>query len=122
MYYSTEIFKNATGDANAAFHSSVWIGLVNLLATFIAIGLVDKAGRQPLLLFGNFIQVVGLVAVGFLYVHNPRSPLLLWFVIVYTAAFAMAMGPLPWVVCSEIFPAKLRGRAIRAAGRSTPGR
>lgn len=112
MYYSTEIFRNATGNANAAFTSSVWIGLVNLIATFIAIGFVDKAGRKPLLLIGNAIQVVALVTVGFIYANNPHSPLLLGFVILYTAAFAMAMGPLPWIVCSEIFPAKLRGRAM----------
>ncbi len=49
MYYSTEIFKNATGNANAAFTSSVWIGLINFLATFGAILFVDKAGRKPLL-------------------------------------------------------------------------
>jgi MFS transporter, SP family, arabinose:H+ symporter len=112
MYYSTEIFKSATGDANAAFNSSMWIGLVNLLATFIAILLVDKAGRRPLLLIGNAFQVTALATVGFLYATRPDSPGLLWFVILYTAAFAMAMGPLPWVVCSEIFPAKLRGRAM----------
>ncbi len=112
MYYSTEIFRNATGDANAAFKSSVWIGLVNLLATFIAIGLVDKAGRKPLLLIGNAVQVAALVTVGFIYARAPHSSLLLGFVILYTAAFAMAMGPLPWIVCSEIFPAKLRGRAM----------
>jgi len=115
MYYSTEIFKNATGNAEAAFHCSVYIGLVNLLATFVAIGLVDLAGRRPLLVVGNLIQVIGLVTVGYLYKNHPHSPLLLWFVIVYTAAFAMAMGPLPWVVCSEIFPAKLRGRAMSVA-------
>lgn len=115
MYYSTEIFKNATRDANAAFTSSVWIGLVNFIATFIAIGLVDKAGRKPLLLFGNAVQVAALVAVGLIFAHNPHSPLLLGFVILYIAAFAMAMGPLPWIVCSEIFPAKLRGRAMSIA-------
>ncbi len=115
MYYSTEIFSTATGNANAAFSSSVWIGFVNLLATFIAIGLVDKAGRKPLLLMGNLIQVMALVAVGFIYAHNPHSPALLGFVILYIAAFAMAMGPLPWIVCSEIFPAKLRGRAMSLA-------
>lgn len=115
MYYSTEIFRNATGDANAAFASSVWIGLVNLLATFIAIGLVDKAGRKPLLLAGNAVQVVALVTVGFVFGRNPQSPALLAFVILYTAAFAMAMGPLPWIVCSEIFPARLRGRAMSVA-------
>lgn len=115
MYYSTEIFKNATGDAHAAFKSSVWIGLINLLATFIAILLVDKAGRKPLLLIGNAIQVIALGTVGFIYASHPQSPALLWFVILYTAAFAMAMGPLPWIVCSEIFPAKLRGRAMSVA-------
>ncbi|HXB60452.1 MAG TPA: sugar porter family MFS transporter [Candidatus Acidoferrales bacterium] len=115
MYYSTEIFRNATGNASAAFTSSIWIGLVNFIATFIAIGLVDRAGRKPLLLVGNAIQVAALAAVGFIYGHNPHSSALLGFVILYIAAFAMAMGPLPWIVCSEIFPAKLRGRAMSVA-------
>jgi SP family arabinose:H+ symporter-like MFS transporter len=112
MYYSTEIFRNATGNANAAFASSVWIGLVNLIATFGAILFVDKAGRKPLLLVGNVIQVIGLLSVGVIFAGNPHSPALLGFVLVYIAAFAIAMGPLPWIVCSEIFPAKLRGRAM----------
>ena len=115
MYYSTEIFKNATNDANAGFASSIWIGLVNLIATFVAIGFVDKAGRKPLLLFGNVVQVAALVEVGRIYAHDPHSRALLGFVILYIAAFAMAMGPLPWIVCSEIFPAKLRGRAMSVA-------
>jgi SP family arabinose:H+ symporter-like MFS transporter len=115
MYYSTDIFKAATGDANAAFTSSVWIGFVNLIATFVAIAFVDMAGRKPLLLLGNTVQVVGLVAVGYIYSVNPHSHYLLWGVITYTAAFAMAMGPIPWILCSEIFPAKLRGRAMSVA-------
>jgi len=73
---------------------------------------VDKAGRKPLLLIGNTVQVIALIAVGAIYGTNPHSPALLWFVLLYIAAFAMAMGPLPWIVCSEIFPAKLRGRAM----------
>jgi MFS transporter, SP family, arabinose:H+ symporter len=112
MYYSTDIFKAATGDANAAFTSSIWIGFINLIATFVAIMFVDKAGRKPLLLIGNAIQVVGLVMVGYIYSVNPHSKMLLGGVITYTAAFAMAMGPIPWILCSEIFPAKLRGRAM----------
>jgi MFS transporter, SP family, arabinose:H+ symporter len=112
MYYSTEIFKTATGNADAAFSSSVWIGLINFLATFGAIAFVDKAGRKPLLLLGNAVQVGALVAVGLIFVRNPLSPALLWFVLLYIAAFAIASGPLPWIVCSEIFPARLRGRAM----------
>ena len=112
IYYSTEIFKTATVNADVAFQSSVIIGLVNVLATLIAILLIDKAGRKPLLLVGNAIQVIGLVMVGYIYAVNPHSKLLLVGVITYTAAFAMAMGAIPWVLCSEIFPAKLRGRAM----------
>jgi sugar porter (SP) family MFS transporter len=112
MYYSTEIFKTATGSADAAFSSSVWIGLVNFLATFGAILLVDKAGRKPLMLIGNAVQVIGLLTVGIIFLNNPHSHALLWFVLLYISAFAIAAGPLPWVVCSEIFPAKLRGRAM----------
>jgi MFS transporter, SP family, arabinose:H+ symporter len=115
MYYSTDIFKAATGDANAAFTSSVWIGFVNLIATFVAIAFVDIAGRKPLLLVGNAVQIVGLLAVGYVYSVNPHSPYLLLGVITYTAAFAMAMGPIPWILCSEIFPGKLRGRAMSVA-------
>ncbi|MFO1528933.1 MAG: sugar porter family MFS transporter [Kiritimatiellia bacterium] len=115
MYYSTAIFQAATGDANAAFTSSVWIGVVNVVSTFIAIALVDKAGRKPLLLFGNAVQVVGLVTVGYVYSVNPHSPLLLWGVFIYTAAFALGMGAIGWILCSEIFPAKLRGRAMSVA-------
>lgn len=112
MYYSTEIFAGATGDANAAFRSSVWIGLVNLLATLAAIALIDKAGRKPLLVVGNVLQVIALGSVGSLYARDPHSPALLGLVLLYTAAFNLAMGPLPWVICSEIFPARLRGRAM----------
>jgi len=115
MYYSTDIFTAATGDADAAFTSSAWIGLVNLVATFVAVALVDRAGRKPLLLAGNAIQVAGLAAVGCVYAADPRAPALLWAVLVYIAAFAMAMGPVPWILCSEIFPAKLRGRAMSVA-------
>jgi sugar porter (SP) family MFS transporter len=115
IYYSTDIFKKATGDAHAGFNCSVWIGLVNLLATLTAIALVDKVGRKPLLLLGNAIQVVALGAVGVLYVSAPDSKALLGFVLLYTGAFNLATGPLSWVVCSEIFPAKLRGRAMSVA-------
>jgi len=115
MYYSTEIFKTATGSANAAFNSSVWIGLINFLATFGAIIFVDKIGRKPLLLLGNAVQAGALLTVGLIFVHNPHSPALLGFVLLYVSAFAIAAGPLPWVVCSEIFPAKLRGRAMSVA-------
>ena len=115
MYYSTKIFAASGTGASSAFTSSVWVGLINLLFTFIAIGLVDKAGRRPLLLIGTAVQTVALGLVGWMfYIGESGIPLLLC-VILFIAAFAMAMGPIGWLFCSEIFPNKVRGRAMSIA-------
>lgn len=99
-----------------AFTCSAWLGLVNVLATFITIGFVDRLGRKPLLLVGNAVQVIGLVSIGLLFYRDAMTAgSLLGLVIVYLIAFAMAMGPISWILCPEIFPAKLRGRAMSVA-------
>ncbi|MGA3268742.1 MAG: sugar porter family MFS transporter [Verrucomicrobiota bacterium] len=118
IYYSTNIFASAGGSQNAAFAASAWVGLVNLLFTFVAIGLVDKAGRRPLLLIGTAVQTVALGLVGWMF-HTGQSgmPLLLC-VLLFIAAFAMALGPISWLFCSEIFPNKVRGRAMSLAAFS----
>jgi SP family arabinose:H+ symporter-like MFS transporter len=67
MYYSTKIFVAAGAGKNAAFTSSVWVGLINLLFTFVAIGLVDKLGRRPLLLIGTAVQAIALGLVGWMF-------------------------------------------------------
>src|SRR5208282_4282612 len=79
---------------------------------FGALLFVDRAGRKPLLLLGNAVQVCALVAVGCIFLRNPHSPALLWFVLLCLSAFAIAAGPLPWAVRSEIFLPKLHGRAM----------
>jgi len=115
MYYSSKIFEAAGGGKNAAFTSSVWVGLINVLFTFVAIGLVDKAGRRALLLIGTSVQVVALALVGWMF-HTGQNGLgLLLCIILFIAAFAMAMGPVGWLLCSEIFPNQVRGRAMSLA-------
>lgn len=115
MYYSTKIFATAGEGTNAAFTSTVWVGLINLAFTFVAIGFVDRAGRRPLLLIGTAVQVLALAAVGWMF-HTGQSGLALRLcVILFIAAFAMAMGPVSWLFCSEIFPNKVRGRAMSLA-------
>jgi MFS transporter, SP family, arabinose:H+ symporter len=115
IYYSSKIFESAGAVKNAAFSSSVWIGLVNLLFTFVAIALVDKAGRRPLLLFGTTVQFVALALVGWMFRTGQNGVVLLICIMVFIASFAMAMGPIPWILCSEIFPNKIRGRAMSVA-------
>ena len=115
MYYSSKIFESAGAAKNAAFTSSIWIGLVNLLFTFVAILFVDKAGRRPLLLIGTAVQTVALGMVGWMFHTQQNGFTLLLCVMLFIAAFAMAMGPIPWILCSEIFPGKVRGRAMSVA-------
>lgn len=115
MYYSTKIFTTATGDTNAAFTASVWVGLINLVFTFVAIGFVDRAGRRPLLLVGTALQTVALGLVGWMFYTQQQGVGLLICIILFIAAFSMAMGPITWLFCSEIFPSKIRGRAMSAA-------
>ena len=67
IYYSTKIFEAAGADKAAAFTSTAWVGLVNLLATLVAIALVDKAGRRPLLLLGTAVQTFALGMIGWMF-------------------------------------------------------
>jgi SP family arabinose:H+ symporter-like MFS transporter len=115
MYYSTKIFAASGAGQNAAFTSSVWVGLINFAFTFVAIGLVDKAGRRPLLLIGTAVQAIALGLVGWMFHAQQNGVGLLVCVVLFIAAFAMAMGPIGWLFCSEIFPNKVRGRAMSVA-------
>lgn len=115
MYYSTKIFALSGATRDAAFSSSVWVGIINLVFTFVAIGLVDRLGRRPLLIFGTAMQTVSLGLVGWAFHTHQQGWPLLACVIAFIAAFAMAMGPIGWLLSSEIFPNRIRARAMSAA-------
>lgn len=115
MYYAPEIFKAAGSGTDSAFFQTVIVGAVNFTFTFVAIWLVDKAGRRPLLAAGTAVQVICLCLVGFMFQSGRSGMFLLLSILGFTAAFAVAMGPIPWIVNSEIFPTKLRGRAMSVA-------
>ena len=115
MYYSTKIFTTAGVGIKGSFTSSVIIGLVNVVFTLVAMALVDKAGRRVLLLIGLAVQVVGLTATGWMFHAGAGGLPLLAAILVYIAAFAMALGPIPWILSSEIFPTRIRGRAMSVA-------
>ena len=115
IYYSTKIFESAGALKNAAFTSTVWVGLVNLLFTFVAIAFVDRAGRRPLLLIGTAVQAVALFLVGWMFRAQLNGLPLLLCIVAFIASFAMSIGPVCWILCSEIFPNKVRGRAMSIA-------
>lgn len=115
LYYSTKIFAASGALTDAAFTSSVWVGLVNLVFTGVAVALVDRAGRRPLLLVGNAGQFVSLAAVGWMFHTRQGGPALLLAIMGFIAAFAVGMGPVGWLLSSEVFPNKVRGRAMSLA-------
>jgi len=112
MYYAPEIFKSVGASSDSAFLQTVSVGAVNLLFTLVAVALVDKAGRKALLVAGCAVQVITLAAVGYLFHTNGNSWALLTCILLYVAAFAAAMGPVTWIIISEIFPNRIRGRAM----------
>ena len=115
MYYSTNVFKEAGLGRNAAFVSSVGVGVTNLALTCLGIALVDRLGRKPLLIIGSVVQAVALTTVAIAFAGKSQGVLVLVAVLVYVGAFAFSLGPVTWVVLSEIFPTKIRGRAMSIA-------
>ncbi|MFB3784984.1 MAG: sugar porter family MFS transporter [bacterium] len=115
IYYSSKIFESAGAVKDAAFTSTAWVGLINLLFTFVAIAFVDQAGRKPLLLTGAAVQTGALALIGWMFHIQQGGLILLLCVVSFTGAFAASMGPISWILCSEIFPNKIRGRAMSVA-------
>jgi len=112
MYYSTRIFSRAGIGISDAFWATMLVGFVNLLFTLVATTFIDRAGRRILLLLGLTIQTLSLGIVGFLFSHPGANLLLLVSILAFIAAFAMALGPISWLLPSEIFEDAVRGRAM----------
>jgi len=112
LYYAPIIFNRATHSGDASLLETVLLGAVNVVFTVLAMALVDRAGRKLLLLTGSLGMMVCLVAMGFAIMNGSSSSLLLLFVFVYIACFAFSVGPVTWIVLSEIFPSDLRAKAM----------
>ena len=116
IYYGPRIMETAGFALNDALASQVIIGAINLIFTILAILLIDKFGRKPLLLSGTFGMFVSVIAIGFLFWFNyAEGILLLSLLLVFIASFAFSLGPVVWVILSEIYPTKIRGRAMSVA-------
>ncbi|OQB42560.1 MAG: Arabinose-proton symporter [Candidatus Hydrogenedentes bacterium ADurb.Bin179] len=116
LYYAPEIFKSVGRAADTAIYQTVIVGLVNVSFTLVAIWVVDRVGRKPLLLAASAGMGLSLAALGLAFrFQRFEGPLVLFLVLAYVASFAVAMGPVVWVVLSEIFPTRVRGTAMSIA-------
>lgn len=116
IYFGSEIFeKIGKENINTALLQQVVVGAVNLLFTVIAIWTVDKIGRKPLMIVGSSGMGISLFAMGLASYYQSTGLWILIFVLGFIACFALSLGPVVWVVLSEIFPTKIRGRAMAMA-------
>ena len=115
MYYGPEVFEKTGIQHNSALLWQSLVGSVNMIFTMVAILTVDKLGRRPLLMGGAAGMAFCLATVGLLFHYQAAGISTLVFVLGYIACFAATVGPVVWVVLSEIFPNRIRGRAMGIA-------
>lgn len=115
LYYAPEIFKSIDPNTDGALLLTIIVGIVNFLFTIIAVKTVDKRGRKPLMLIGALGMAVAMLALGFVFFSGATGYLALACMMLYVASFALSWGPVTWVLLSEIFPNKIRGKAMAVA-------
>jgi sugar porter (SP) family MFS transporter len=119
IYYAPTILSFTGLGAGGALTRTVFIGLTNVLFTVVAILLLDRVGRKPLLLVGTLGLVVSLAALGVFFevswLQQHASLMALGALLVYIASFAVGLGPVFWLMISEIYPLRERGPAESAA-------
>ncbi|XP_045497513.1 facilitated trehalose transporter Tret1 [Colias croceus] len=118
IFYTVEIFK-MSGSSVDPYLSTIIVGVVNFISTFISTALIDRAGRKMLLYISSVSMTITLILLGtFFYVRdvlNLDVTVVLWIpltcLMLYLLAFSLAFGPIPWLMMGEILPAKIRGAA-----------
>ncbi len=111
--FTTTIFASVGFDQDDQLKQTVFIGMVNLVFTLLAMWQVDKLGRKPLMLMGAGALAI-LYLISALLLQN-GSPLAAWSLLAAIGVYAMSLAPVTWVLISEIFPTHIRGLAVSVA-------
>ncbi len=120
IYYAPSLLHGAGLGNSASLLANVLVGGVNVLLTILAIALLDRVGRRPLLLVGTFGMAIGLaITAGAFLGHDQlahgRAIVAIVGLLIYTGSFAIGLGPVFWLLIAEIYPLKIRGQAMSVA-------
>lgn len=113
--YTSTIFESVGANLDRQLFETVAIGVVNLVFTLVAMRLVDKLGRRPLMLIGSLGLSIVYVILSTLLKNQSSAGLVSVFVLLAIAMYGMSLAPVTWVLISEIFPNKIRGVASSVA-------
>lgn len=120
IYYAPTIFQLAGFNSAAqSILATAGVGAVNVLMTVVSLRLLDRVGRRPLLLTGIAGMIASLTALGFVFQLGSHSAAFGWLAVVsvmlYVGSFAISLGPIFWLLISEIYPLRVRGVAMGVA-------
>jgi SP family xylose:H+ symportor-like MFS transporter len=116
LYYGADIFEKALGFGKEdVLKQQVLLAFVNLIFTFVAMATIDKFGRKPLVYIGATGMLIGFLLLGVTIQQQAIGFLSLLGVLIFIGSFALSMGPVVWVVLSEMFPNKMRSVAMSVA-------
>jgi sugar porter (SP) family MFS transporter len=123
LYFLPTIFARAGGGLESAFRQTAIVGAVNLAMTLVAMRWVDRLGRKPLLILGTGGMAAALLAAAWAFRSGAggaavltHPTLVLVAVVAYVASFAISLGPVTWVMMSELFPNEQRAFAVSIVG------
>jgi sugar porter (SP) family MFS transporter len=116
IYYAPLIIQSAgISSASGAILATAGIGAVNVLMTVVAMWLIDREGRRPLLLTGIAGMAITLGLLGYVFRVSHQSTGMAWLAVIsmmaYVGSFAISLGPIFWLLISEIYPLKIRNSA-----------
>lgn len=112
MYYAPMIFEKSGLSVDSAIYQTILIGVINLGFSLVAIYFVDRIGRKPMLVIGSTIMAISLFVLSLCFAYNWSVTITLIAILTFIAAFASTLGPVTWVVISELFPNNVRGKAM----------
>ncbi|MEO9872315.1 sugar porter family MFS transporter [Ekhidna sp.] len=116
LYYGADIFEKALGFGEEdVLSQQILLAGVNFGFTFLAMFTVDKWGRKPLIITGSLGMILGFGLLSLTLMTESVGLLSLLGILIFIASFAMSMGPVVWVLLSEMFPNKIRGLAMSIA-------
>lgn len=112
LYAPVILQKAGFHSAQDALMQTIFLNVWNLICTLLALWLVDRAGRRPLLMIGTAGMAVGFVVMGMVFKFGLSGGYVLLIMLACVGTYAISLGPLPWLIMSEIFPTRLRGKAM----------